>query len=299
MKNFVKITLCLIGIGMLFITSCTKDSSNPEPQLPTIQFIGGTGYTSTDVTVTAGSPLKFGINAFSNTSTNTKLVNFTITRVFNNIPSVVLDSTINTNTYSVTLNTSASSVAGAENIIFKITDKNNNSASVNVIITTTPGAGPITTWTQKIIGAQANITGSSFASTNGNIYTLANAKTNSVLIDWVYFYGASNLATLACPADPDAQSIFNNATNGIQTWTTKNLTLFKKVTSGIVWSDITDDSVIVTETASGVDKTKMSQLATGDILAFIAASGKKGLIKVDAIAPNSDGTITVSVKVQQ
>ncbi|HPT03091.1 MAG TPA: hypothetical protein PLJ84_10880 [Bacteroidales bacterium] len=297
-KTFFIFTSLLLS-GVLFLSSCTKDSSDPEPQYPTIQFVGGAGYTSTNVTVTAGSPLKFGINAFSNTSTNTKLVKFTITRVFNNVPSVVLDSTINTNTYSVTLNTSASTATGSENIIFKITDKDNNSASVNVVITTTPGAGPINTWTQKIIGAQANITGSSFASINGNVYSLADAKNNSAKIDWVYFYGATNLSTLACPADPDAQSVYNNTTNGIQTWTTKNLTLFKKVTSNIVWSDITDDSVIVTETASGVDKTKMSQLATGDILSFIAATGKKGLIKVDAITTGNDGMITISVKVQQ
>ncbi len=299
MKKVVSLTLCLLGAGMLFFSSCSSDSSNPTPQNPTINFLGGNGYVSTDVTVAAGSALKFGITSASNTSSGAKLTNFKITRVFNNTPMVVLDSTINVTYYNVDISTAASQSAGQEKFIFRITDKDGKYAEISVTVTTTPSAGPINSWTQRILGAQSNITGSSFASVNGNVYTLADAKANAALIDWLYFYGATNLATLACPADPDAQTVFNNATNGIQTWTVKNLTLFKKVTDQIVWTDITDDSIIVEQTASGVDQTKIPNLAQGDILAFISQSGKKGMIRVVAITTGSDGTMTIDVKVQQ
>jgi len=291
--------ISLIGAGLLFLSSCSSDTTTPTSQLPTIQFVAGTGLITGDVTLAAGAEIKVRVDAFSNTSSNAKLVDFKITRVFNNLPSVVLDSTINVTSFTIGIQTTAYPTPGVEKFIFEITDKDNQSASISFNVTTTSTAGPIHAWSQKILGAQANTTGSSFASSNGTVYTLADAKTNSSLIDWLYFYGATNLACLASPADPDAQSVYNNATNGIQTWAVKNPTLFKKITDDIVWSDIIDDSIILTETATGVDQTKIPQLVVGDILGFITAAGKHGLIRVEAITTGNDGTMTISVKVQQ
>ena len=67
----------------------------------------------------------------------------------------------------------------------------------------------------------------------------------------------------------------------------------------IDWSSITNDGIIVSQTATGVTNTRIINLAAGDILAFITATGKKGMIKVESISGTSDGTITIDVKVQQ
>ncbi len=299
MKKISLLMFSVLACGLLFLSSCSSDSSTPQAQLPSIQFVGGTGYTSGDVTVATGASLKIGIIALSNSTSNAKLVNFTITSVSNNVPHVLLDSTINTNSYTVDIKYTASVTAGQENLIFKVTDKDGQANQVSLVVTTTATAGPINSWSQKILGAQSNTTGSSFASSNGTVYTLDQAKINSNLIDWVYFYGATNLACLASPADPDAQSVFNSDVNGISTWAVKNNTVFKKVTDNIVWSNVTDDSIILAETATGVDQTKIPQLAVGDILAFITVAGKSGLIRVEAIETGSSGTMTISVKVQQ
>ena len=151
----------------------------------------------------------------------------------------------------------------------------------------------------KILGAQGSSTGSSFASIDGTVYKIADAKANAAKIDWLYFYGATNLATLASPNDAAAASVFNDPTNGLATWSVRNNTLFKKVTGPVDWNGIVNDSLIMIETASGVTNSKINSLVVNNYLSFITASGKKGMIKVEAINGNDSGTITISVKVQQ
>jgi hypothetical protein len=63
---------------------------------------------------------------------------------------------------------------------------------------------------------------------------------------------------------------------------------------------ITDDAVIVAQTASGVTATRITNLVAGKLIAFITEGGKKGILKVDLISPaDKTGTMTLSVKVQQ
>jgi hypothetical protein len=293
----------LLGVVLIssisFLNSCSKSSDEtPVDQTPSINFVGGSGFVSSDVTLTVNESFKVGITAFSNTNSAAKLTLFTITRVFNNTPSSQ-DTTISTTSFNINVLAHANSQVGQEKWLFKITDKNGYSKEISFTITTTAASGPINTFSMKILGAQGSTTGSSFASIDGTVYKLADAKTNASKIDWLYFYGATNLATLAAPDDADAATVFNDPTNGLPTWSVKNNTLFKKVTDVVDWNSITDDAVIVAQTASGVTNTKINNLAANDILAFISASGKKGMIKVESISPNSDGTITISVKVQQ
>jgi hypothetical protein len=293
--RFLFTTVLFSGLAML--NSCSKsDTTEPLDQTPVINFVGGTGFVSSDVTLTVNQSFKVGITAFSNSNSGAKLTKFAITRVINNVPSTQ-DSTINTSTLNLTVMANANSQVGTEKWFFKVTDKNNESKEISFTITTVSGAGPINTFSMKILGSYANATGSSFASIDGTVYTLANAKINSAKIDWLYFYGASavNHATIASPKDPVAETVYSDLIN----WAVRNNTLFKKVTDAIVWADITDDAEIVAQTASGVTETRITNLAPNDILAFIAASGKKGLIKVEAITGTTDGTITISVKVQQ
>jgi hypothetical protein len=114
----------------------------------------------------------------------------------------------------------------------------------------------------------------------------------------MYYYGATDLSTLAAPDDDHAAQIFTNSTNGLQTWTVKNNTRFKVVTDVINWDNIVDDAVIVEQTASGVTQSRITNLSAGKYLAFITASGMKGLIKVESMTTGDNGSITISVKVQ-
>lgn len=292
----------ILGLMMVvaFLSSCSKDEDPeiPVDKTPTLTFKVEQGFVSGNATMNTSTPFKVGIIGLSNTNTNAKLVKLTITRVFNDIPASQ-DTTFSSNSLNVVIDAVSSNLAGQENWFFEVKDKDGYSKKIGFTITTTAPSNPIETYSMKIMGAQGSSTGSSFASVNGEVYSLADAKTNAVKIDWLYFYGATNMATLASPKDNDAASVFNDPTNGLATWSVRNNTLFKKVSDAINWDNITNDEVIVAQTASGVTETKVNTLAANNILAFITESGKKGLIRVESITGTNDGTIKISVKVQK
>jgi hypothetical protein len=285
--------------SVLFWTSCEDDPDDPSTLKPTINFKGGAGYVSADVTLNITDPFTIGINAISNATSNANLTLLEITRTFDNAVWFSWDTAINVSYYSLDINFQAGNIAGTEKIAFKITDKDGQTNEITVNVTTENPAGPISSFDQRILGSYESTIGSSFASIDGTVYTLQNAKNNQSKIDWLYFYGVSLLATIAAPDDGGAASVYNNATYGLQTWSTKNKTRFRKVTSAINWESITDDTIILQETASGVDQTRITELTAGNVLAFTAASGKKGMIKVNNIVAGADGSIDISVKVQQ
>jgi hypothetical protein len=303
MKRFVFLFALIVASGMFLMTSCSDNNdTTPTDVTPTINFIGGTGYISADATITAGSEFKVGINAFANATSGAKLVKFTVTRVVNNNPYVVLDSTINVSNFSIEIHTNAQPTATTEAWYYKITDKDTQYKQLSLNITTVSSAGPINAFSMKILGAQQSPTGSSFASIDGSVYTLAQAKANQTKVDWMYYSGDTDFETVAAPDDPHAAQIFTDVNNGLQKWTTKNGTRFKLITDAINWDAITDDQVIVEQAASGVTSTRITKgdgLAVGKFLSFIAASGKKGIIKIDNIVAGKPGEITISVKVQQ
>lgn len=299
MKKITFLMLGLLVAGMMSFTSCTDDTPEPGDLHPSMNFVGGTGYVSGDVTLDGGTAFVVGINAFSSTESNAKLTNLKATRIFDDKPLVFLDTNINVTQFSMDINITANDAVGTENFIFLITDADGYTKELSFVVTTVATAGPISEWSMKIMGAQGSSTGSSFASINGNVYGGQEAKDNATIIDWLYFYGATNLATIAAPDDPDAADIFTNATYGLQTWSVLNPTRFKKITETVDWAAIADDATIVSLTASGVDLTKANNLAVDDVIGFVSSTGKKGLIKVDDISGTTNGTITISVKVQQ
>jgi hypothetical protein len=302
MKKLVYLFSFLMLSSILLWTSCEEDPIDPGDLTPTINFKGGEGYISTDATLFTDEPFTIGITATNNATSGANLALLEITRTFNNAVWFSWDTTINVAFFNIDVNMQAINVEGTERVSFKVTDKDGYSEEIGVNITTEieNQAGPINSFDQKILGSYGNVsTGSSFASIDGSVYSLAEAKVNQTKVDWMYFYGATLFATLAAPDDAQAATVFNNATNGLQTWTTKNATRFKKVTTAYDWATITDDSIIVLETASGVDQSKFTSLAVGDLLAFTTVSGKSGMIRINAIVTGSDGTIDISVKVQQ
>ncbi len=294
----VKSLLAVFLLAGTFLTSCSKsDTTNPVDETPSINFVGATGYISADATLTVGESFKVGINAFSNATSGSKLTKLTITRVFNNIP-VTQDTILSTATLNIVINATAAASPGPEKWYFKVTDKDNQSKEISLTITTVANAGDINTFSMKIMGAQASTTGSSFASIDGSVYDLTLAKLNAAKVDWMYYYGATNLATIAAPSDPSATEVFTG-TNGPGSWSVRNATKFKDVSTTVDFASVTDDSKIILA-ATGSTVTLIPQLSAGKVLAFIAANGKMGLIKVETITGNSNtGSMTISVKVQK
>lgn len=293
MKKLTLVFAILLMAIVPFIISCGTDEDGTPPSLI---FNAAPGYTTSDVTVPANTQLKIGVIS---SSTSAKLTNIKITQTSNAAETTLHDSTFSSDSYSINFNLKAASQVGTVKLTFKITAADGESAEVSLSITTTAGA--ITTYNQKILGSYDNTTtGSSFASADGTVFSLADAKTNAAKVDWMYYYGSSsNLATLVAPIDATASSVFSG-TNGPANWAVRNDTKLGKVTlpTGVTWDNITTDAEII-PLATGLTETKVNLLAVGQVVSFKTATGKMGLIKIEAISGTTAGSITYAVKVQQ
>jgi hypothetical protein len=154
MKKFKFILFLFVALGVV-ATSCSKDDDDTTPvdETPVINFKGGNGYVSDDVTVTAGEEFVIGItaNENSNTGKNLRNVGFTVTN--NNAVIIEGDSAFNETSYNVdyafTLDNLGESV-----IKFEVTDKAEKTSSVSLTVTveaaTTPlGDAADFTWTRE------------------------------------------------------------------------------------------------------------------------------------------------------
>jgi hypothetical protein len=303
--------LLITGIGLF--TSCKKDST--EDLTPSITFIGGDDYVSSNTTLAAGAEFHVGINASANASSGTKLSSFKVVSTFNNIPTTVFEATsINSDTYTWNDYVTANTVAGTERWTFTITDKDGQTTEKAFEITTEATAGEIYTYTAVLMGGQENPNHGSFYSTVDDsvmIMGIANIALNQPKVDMIYYYGTTNQASIVAPASTQISQVPAFAyildAGNLNHWTTTNQTKFKFVT-GVVWDDVTNDALI-TANAVGLTDMNVNQLAViGDksMVAFETAAtsanpGKKGLFKVVAISGTTADTrqITIEVKIQK
>ena len=167
-----------------------------------------------------------------------------------------------------------------------------------------PTAGEINVWAEKVLGslAHSSTAGSSCASIDGTVYKISEAKANSGKIDFIYFNGTTHSKSLAAPNNASVGTL--GSTNAPGTWTTKNATklgLLSSVTAA-QFDNCEDDALITTHVISdAVSADIVSNLAANNVVGFITAGGKKGLIKVVSIDTSNDenNSIKISIKVQK
>ena len=295
MKKLLLLFLATLITGVTFFSSCKK-KDDPETHEFSFNLDTGTGYVSGDVTLTTGEQFKVGINAIA--ATDAMLTRIVVTRDFNDKPDVVFDTILDIGSLNYDYYAIARAEPGVENWIFQVTQSTGATIERAFNVTSESTVGPIFTYDPRILGAQLNDVGGAFSSTDGVIYTIADAKANASKIDWLYFFDFSGLATLGAPDDEAAALIFTDPATGLQTWSVKNATRFRKVTDPVNWDAIQDDAMLIT-LSQGATESMSKELIAGDFVAFITAVGKKGLIRVNSIFQEEDGTIDISVKVQQ
>ena len=293
MKKLSFLTALILFAFAGFFTGC--DDTTQEG--PALQFFGGV-YIDDNATVEPGGVLKFSWLASKGSS---NLASFTITRDGVELLGYPDESIPNDNYKdSVSLEAPLNEAAYVYELI--VTDKNDLTASGSFTITVEQTGGPINSWT-KTLGSWSSNTGSSFASITGEVYQIAEAKANSALIDFLYYYGANNMATLAAPDDADAANVFTG-TDGLASWTTKNSTKFKATSMTTAEFDAIADDLLIVSNATGATASTEHPLEVGDVVAFTtdgdkAGGSKMGLIKVAAIATGAGGTMDIVVKVQE
>jgi hypothetical protein len=256
-------------------------------------------YISKDTTVTQGTKVVVGI--ISNTQSLENLKRLQILGIFENFTTrTIIDTTFNSNSFNNDIAFFTYPNPGDEYIEITLWDKNEASSVIGLTITTGPAPQSIIVYNDKILGAQASLVGAFFATQDGSIYNLDDAKLNSEKIDFLYFYTDTYHATLSAPEDADAALVYTG-TNGLETWTTLNSTKFKVTTlSSSQFNDIqTANQIVAIAAIPAPNQSKVTDLTVGKVLAFKTEQGLFGLIRIDAISgANSSGTLEITVKIQ-
>jgi|GEM_PF-2918588 len=299
MKTLKTLSTLVFAAGILFTSCKNKDNTTPTTTTPastdpSISWISNssasTGWTSSDATVTVGSPLQIGYTATANATTGTKLdsifLNITRTDVTPHISVVstattVVNSPASTATGSFAIAAGVITTAGVYNVTYKIHDKNayTNSISFNVTVVPnigTAGAGSATA------GGSASATGSYINLENALIYTQSQATGTPSVVELVY-----NDGKLYSPKDNLETSATIKA--GGQT------TMLQKYTGSASFSGITALDVA----ASNPTATNAS-IAAGDIY-FFSTNGKKGVFQVtsNSASTTSSDAVTIYIQIQQ
>ena len=275
-----------------FLSSCDSTENADEAPLITITPSG----LGTDNEV-SNATFSVTVKMDQNPTTTKKIDELLITSTGG------VDTTISVNKATETLIFAfdAPAAGATETFTFRVQDNGSKSATKSLTVkgpSVVSPAGNIDTYSATLVGAQNNATtGSAFASSNGNVYLKAQAASNSNLIDFVFFVGATNAATIAAPNDPTVDGSTPSSVDLTDTYSTKNATKF--MTTSISVSDfnaMSDDADFPAFTGS---LTKVNNLSVGNVFAFETVAGKVGLVHVSALNGTASGDITLNVKVQE
>lgn len=296
MKRLNILLAAIAFLGMI-LTSCSEETS-PAPSI-TIDNADPVTVVSGSVTLTGEiiaeaklSEVKyFWVTATAESQIGTAITSFTSGEI----------TTSDNVTY--TFRKTFVGITESGKIKIQATDKDNQTSSKSIDVTVgSASGGEISSFTAILVGAQDNATyGSALDADGGNVYKIAAdaAKNAAALIDMLYYYGSSNLATFAAPNDATVNG--GAGTSGFSwtsTWSVQNATKFSisSITAG-QFDAIDDDTELVG--ISGLTASKVTQVAVNSVVEFITAGGKKGAFKVSALTATASGTITINVKIQK
>jgi hypothetical protein len=172
------------------------------------------------------------------------------------------------------------------------------------LVTTTINvqAGEIYTYTAVIMSDLENPDGSSFYSLEDNkLMTLNQADVASGDVDLIYYYGATNKATLCAPSDQEVRAFTDSQGSVIvDRLETKNSTKIAIVNMTVSdFTAVTNDGPILAKKPA-TTLTAANNLAKDKIIYCETVTGKKALVLVKNIT-GGQGTsyITIEVKVQK
>ena len=292
MKKTIYLFGLLLLAGAMVFTSCKKDEDEPVVDLtPVITFIGGAGYTSADASLAPSSTFKVGINAGENATSKKNLATFKVTRIFNNVPTIVFEkNNISASTYSWEDDLVANAAAGEERWTFTVIDKDGLMKELSFIITTTP---TVVSYKNLTMGSFNDPTyGSFMASATGTVMTKAQASADQGSVDFAFYLGAVNKSTFGAPSNSDIKQVFNL----VGVWTVFNNTLLELSTMNASDFDAIGNAYSFPAFTGTSDD--VNNLAAGDVVYFKTVANKHGYIKVNSINGKGD-VINIDLKMEQ
>jgi hypothetical protein len=276
MKKLSYLFAALLMSVTVFVSSCTDDGTETDPG-PSLTLKGGAGYTSDDAVILIGSTVKVGVVGGKSSVSGNKLTRFKFIFTSNNIPTTLLDTTLNTDSFNWETEIEFNSI-GTGRLSFELTDKGNMMTEKGFNITV---QGPETKkWTNVELGSWNDDIGSFFSSSEGFTYTVTqtfNTPANQSKIDFLFFKGVTYQNTIASPDDVDANTINDLK---LTSWTNKNQTRFNPSSITAAQFDAIGANYQFPAFDLGQVSTKMAQLEPGDVFLFKTATNKVGLVKV-------------------
>lgn len=301
------LSLILFSV-VLFIASCDSDDETPAPNAPVVTITGDGIENNTfegvpgdiiDATVTVNAPGGF------NTLIVKKFVNDVEETGFTKRESrgTTIDETF---VYDFSYTLQQSEVDQKVHFTFDGVDEAGLTTTATLNVTTT--GMPAARYTGVLLYAplENKTSETFFSTTNGETYSmeevLGSQENISTNIDFGYFYGVNTEATLAAPSSyplPDY---------GQASWAVRNTTRIGRtsLTPG-QYVEISDDDVEAISQAFegatfGTNQQQVTNLITGEILAFETDSNKtggskRGLIQVKTIEAGTGSTARLEIEV--
>jgi len=311
MKRINLFMMAAIVAASAMFVSCEKDEDEIlDPSVSVKATYGAQSEKSLldgeEITADLGTIVTFKIT-FNMGSNKLKEVHMKSTigsKVFNVLDSVGLDKGLfNTGAKSIDFTYQTNVGLEEEKLTFQTIDTKDREDVFTVVIkkpappTPKPGESYVVR-TVVLLGGQSNATLGSFYSVSlGKVMTVGAATSQQGDVDFAYYYGATNKATIAAPANAQAQTM-SYGTTKMSSWNTKNNTGFFKSTNvkdvddeelfdavDLFWADGIG-TVDATPSDDGECKSHANDLAVGDLV-FYKARAIKGAFIVEKITGTS------------
>lgn len=292
MKPFPIITLALAACVLMIVSSC--EPTTVTPPLVTVNPVE-------DVTAAPGDKLTYQM--LINSDSELKTAGFTAK--FNSTMLASADTVFPAGLEAAIIDIEfvvPETMADGAVLTLTFTASNTEQTVVSRTVNVVIPPGEINTYTAVIMSDLENPEGKSFYSIEDNIRMNINeAIAASGTVDLIYYYGATNKATLCAPADKAVEAFKDSKEEVIvNKFTTRNNTKLAAVTMTVAeFNAVTNDVAIKAKTPTATN-TAVPSLAKDNIIWCESVTGKKALVKVVSIAgTQSNSFITIEVKVQK
>jgi hypothetical protein len=299
----MKTYLCILTLTLLLVLPGCKKESNPLP--PTLELASGTGYTPDGAVIPVGAPVRFGISA---AGSGVNITNLVVKKIMpDGSVRVVLDSGLNSPSF--TLNrTFYQNVEDTAQWTIQVMDKNRQFATKAMTLYKDPNSswGGIFEFSGIIMGYQSCTTFGHFLNPmTGQVWFSDTASLNQSSVQIIpYYFLDENIPSPTFSSAGEQGGGITDYYPEISSWTTKNYTKWDiSVDTDPVppqsFESCHNDSLLIVSYDEVWGKRKFKWADAGDIIPFLTATGKKGLIRVISADHDPAGTIVFDMKIQQ
>lgn len=306
--NTLPVLICSVLLGFLILgTACKKET---EPAGPEIRLVFDPGYTTEGATVAIGKAIRFKVEA---SGPDANLTNFTVKKLYGGITKTVLDSGLNSASFS----TGLTFYQGVEDQVewqLSVMDRNRNEATVSLTVYKDPNStfGGIYEFNHIKMGYQSNTAfGHYFLPLLNKVFFDDSAALNQDKTDILVYFNFREdngvmlpSPTFSSPGEETSASgeLYDLYYPALTSWTTRNYTKYDiRVENGLteeLFNQAHNDSLLIVSYDDVWGKKKYKWAIAGTLIPLQTASGKKGIILVEQADLEESGTITFSLKLQ-